>query len=90
MPSWTAGERRDVGILPKEPDLEVGRSTPTWTGRMLASATLPHADTVAGGLRGAIEPWHLIVVLVVALLVLGPKRLPEVGKSLGDTIREWF
>ncbi len=38
---------------------------------------------------GAIEPWHLIVVLVVALLVLGPKRLPEVGKSLGDTIREF-
>jgi len=38
---------------------------------------------------GAIEPWHLIVVLVVALLVLGPRRLPEVGKSLGDTIREF-
>ena len=55
----------------------------------VASATLPHAYTVAGGLMGAIEPWHLIVVLVVALLVLGPKRLPEVGKSLGDTIREF-
>lgn len=38
---------------------------------------------------GAIEPWHLVVVLVVALVVLGPRRLPEVGKSLGATIREF-
>lgn len=38
---------------------------------------------------GAIEPWHLIIVLVVVLLVLGPKRLPEVGRSLGETIREF-
>ena len=38
---------------------------------------------------GAIEPWHLIVVLVVVLLIFGPKRLPEVGKSLGETIREF-
>ena len=38
---------------------------------------------------GAIEPWHLILVLAVALLVLGPKRLPEVGRSLGETIREF-
>ena len=30
-----------------------------------------------------IQPTHLIFVLVVALLVLGPKRLPEVGRSLG-------
>jgi sec-independent protein translocase protein TatA len=32
---------------------------------------------------------ELIIVLVVALLVLGPKRLPEVGKSLGNGIREF-
>jgi sec-independent protein translocase protein TatA len=42
-----------------------------------------------GELMGAIEPWHLIVILVVVLLVLGPKRLPEVGRSLGETIREF-
>jgi sec-independent protein translocase protein TatA len=40
-------------------------------------------------LMGAIEPWHLIIVLVVVLLVLGPKRLPEAGRSLGETIREF-
>ncbi|HWK26292.1 MAG TPA: twin-arginine translocase TatA/TatE family subunit [Solirubrobacter sp.] len=36
-----------------------------------------------------IGPGELIVVLVIALLVLGPKRLPEVGKSLGKGIREF-
>ena len=36
-----------------------------------------------------IGPGELIVVLVIALLVLGPKRLPEVGKSLGRGMREF-
>jgi len=36
-----------------------------------------------------IQPTHLIFVLVVALLVLGPKRLPEVGRSLGKGIRDF-
>jgi sec-independent protein translocase protein TatA len=36
-----------------------------------------------------LQPTHLIFVLVVALLVLGPKRLPEVGRSLGRGIRDF-
>jgi sec-independent protein translocase protein TatA len=32
---------------------------------------------------------ELIVVLVVALLVLGPKRLPDAGRSLGTGLREF-
>jgi sec-independent protein translocase protein TatA len=32
---------------------------------------------------------ELAIVLVVALIVLGPKRLPEVGRSLGNGIREF-
>ena len=32
---------------------------------------------------------ELIVVLVVGLLVLGPKRLPEAGRSLGNGLREF-
>jgi sec-independent protein translocase protein TatA len=32
---------------------------------------------------------ELIVVLAIALIVLGPKRLPEAGKSLGRGIREF-
>jgi sec-independent protein translocase protein TatA len=36
-----------------------------------------------------VGPLELIVVLVVALLVLGPKKLPEVGKSVGRGMREF-
>jgi sec-independent protein translocase protein TatA len=36
-----------------------------------------------------LQPTHLIFILVVALLVLGPKRLPEVGRSLGRGIRDF-
>lgn len=35
------------------------------------------------------QPTHLIFVLVVALLVLGPKKLPEVGRQLGSGIRDF-
>jgi sec-independent protein translocase protein TatA len=36
-----------------------------------------------------IGPLELIVVLVVALLVFGPKRLPDLGRSLGSGMREF-
>ena len=36
-----------------------------------------------------VGPMELVIVLVVALLVLGPKRLPEVGRSLGNGLREF-
>jgi sec-independent protein translocase protein TatA len=36
-----------------------------------------------------VGPLELIVVLIVALIVFGPKRLPELGRSLGKGIREF-
>ena len=36
-----------------------------------------------------IGPMELIVVLVIALLVLGPKRLPDAGRSLGSGMRQF-
>ena len=36
-----------------------------------------------------LQPTHLLFVLVVALIVLGPKRLPEVGRSLGKGLRDF-
>lgn len=34
-----------------------------------------------------IGPMELVVVLIIALVVIGPKKLPDVGKSLGSGIR---
>lgn len=36
-----------------------------------------------------IGPMELAIVLVIALLVLGPKKLPEVGRSMGRGMREF-
>lgn len=36
-----------------------------------------------------IGPMEIIIVLVIALVVFGPKRLPELGKSVGKGIREF-
>ncbi len=36
-----------------------------------------------------LQPWHLIVILAVALLVFGPSRLPEIGAAIGKSIREF-
>ena len=36
-----------------------------------------------------VGPLELAIVLIIALVVLGPKRLPEVGRSLGNGIREF-
>jgi sec-independent protein translocase protein TatA len=36
-----------------------------------------------------VGPMELIIVLVIALIVLGPKRLPEVGRSVGRGMREF-
>jgi sec-independent protein translocase protein TatA len=36
-----------------------------------------------------IGPMEIVLVLVIALLVLGPKRLPEAGRSIGKGMREF-
>ena len=38
-------------------------------------------------IEGLLQPMHLIVIFGIALLVFGPKKLPELGKGLGDGIR---
>lgn len=37
--------------------------------------------------EGLLQPMHLLVIFAIALLVLGPKKLPELGKGIGEGIR---
>ena len=37
--------------------------------------------------EGIFQPMHLLVILGIALLVFGPKKLPELGKGIGEGIR---
>jgi sec-independent protein translocase protein TatA len=37
--------------------------------------------------EGLFQPMHLLMIFGIALLVFGPKKLPELGKGLGESIR---
>jgi sec-independent protein translocase protein TatA len=39
--------------------------------------------------EGLLQPMHLIVILVIALLVFGPSKISELGKGLGEGIRNF-
>jgi sec-independent protein translocase protein TatA len=40
-------------------------------------------------MTGLTSPWHIILILLLALLLFGAKRLPEIGRSLGTGMREF-
>ena len=37
--------------------------------------------------EGLLQPMHLLVIFFIALLVFGPKKLPELGKGIGEGLR---
>ena len=39
--------------------------------------------------EGLFQPFHLIIILAIALIIFGPGKLPELGKGLGKSIREF-
>jgi sec-independent protein translocase protein TatA len=40
-------------------------------------------------IEGLFQPMHLLLILGIALLIFGPRKLPELGKGLGDAIRQF-
>jgi sec-independent protein translocase protein TatA len=40
-------------------------------------------------MTGWTSPWHIVLLLLIALLLFGAKRLPEIGRSLGTGMREF-
>jgi sec-independent protein translocase protein TatA len=39
--------------------------------------------------EGLFQPTHLLLILLIALIIFGPRRLPELGRSLGTAIRDF-
>jgi sec-independent protein translocase protein TatA len=40
-------------------------------------------------IEGLFQPMHLLMILGIALLIFGPRKLPELGKGLGEAIRQF-
>jgi len=38
---------------------------------------------------GVLQPWHVIVILVIVLVIFGPGKLPMLGKAVGDTVKDF-
>jgi len=38
-------------------------------------------------MEGLFQPMHLFVIFLIALIIFGPKKLPELGKGIGEGIR---
>ena len=38
-------------------------------------------------MEGILAPWHWIILIAIIMLVFGPKKLPELGKGLGEGLR---
>lgn len=47
------------------------------------------AANIESMISGLESPLHLLILLLLLLLVFGPKRLPEMGRSLGTSMREF-
>jgi sec-independent protein translocase protein TatA len=56
------------------------------SGRARAQITLLGKGAIRMG-EGLFQPMHLLVIFLIALVVFGPKNLPELGKGLGEAIR---
>jgi sec-independent protein translocase protein TatA len=62
--------------------MQIGRGSPA-----RAAADPPHQrnDTV---FTNILQPSHVLIILIVALVLLGPKRLPAAGRALGQGLKE--
>ena len=40
-------------------------------------------------IEGLFQPGHLLLILLIVLILFGPGKLPDIGRALGDTVREF-
>jgi sec-independent protein translocase protein TatA len=66
--------------------------TGTLNARLTAGTILRNATVVAkepSMIEGIFQPMHLLLIFAIALLIFGPGKLPDLGKALGESIREF-
>jgi len=66
-----------------------GRGTASWLPCTGSGPDSRWGRGVEDVLLRALTPLHLIILLVIALLVFGPRRLPELGGAIGNTLKEF-
>jgi sec-independent protein translocase protein TatA len=60
-----------------------------WSGRYPSQQASKGINTVSLAVFQSIGPTELIIVLVIVLVIFGPKRLPGLGRSLGSGMKEF-
>src|SRR3984957_6491501 len=76
------------GIACGSPRGRCGRKTAVTAPAFLCLARISiQGDMEDSMFEGLFQPTHLLMIAGIALLVLGPKKLPELGKGLGESIR---
>src|SRR3954468_22061964 len=68
-----------------------GSSAPScsWQGKPTPLTATSPSERTQLMFTGILQPTHLIILLGVALIFLGPKRLPDAGRALGQGLREF-
>jgi sec-independent protein translocase protein TatA len=70
--------------------LDAGHGPQDWASSLRYTFTkkhCPQADSSGGFMEGLFQPMHLLVIFFIALLFFGPRKLPELGKGLGEGFR---
>jgi sec-independent protein translocase protein TatA len=85
--------RRDRGVgRPQRQELRKasvdGVVTATSPGNLEVLRQRATGHTVSD-MTGLTQPWHIILILLIALMLFGGRRLPEIGRSLGTGMREF-
>jgi sec-independent protein translocase protein TatA len=52
-----------------------------------AAGFWPRSGGSGGYMEGLFQPTHLLLIFLIALLIFGPKKLPDIGKGIGEGFR---
>jgi sec-independent protein translocase protein TatA len=72
---------------------DLGKYRPTripahlgYSGEKPADPGVPTAPRETTMIRGALEPWHILILALIFIMLFGAKRLPDSAKALGESM----